>query len=181
MTGLVVILKRRNLLPCSSATENFQLWSVICEGQPTSDEEHLRILLDSLFTATPCQCLPYPRHIPDQVNYGTHLHRVVVLLIAHDINCLLDIPQYEIAVRIIRLPRQLPPKTARSYRIDQRESSGPHTCSLPRNSRSPRSLTKTCSSSDRRTRSRGSWIGLLSSASDMLLLCVVVFWVCFGG
>jgi hypothetical protein len=44
------------------------------------------------------------------------------------------------------------------------------TCNRPRNSRSPRSLTNTCSSSERRTRSRGSEIGEAVSVSAIAIV-----------
>ena len=82
------------------------------------------------------------------------------VLVAHNVDGLLDLAQHHIAVRVVCLPSPIS-----NVPGGRGEEAGFRTCRRPRNSRSPRSFTNTSSSSDSRTRSSGSEMGFATSLS----------------
>ena len=90
-------------------------------------------------------------------------HAILVFLIPN-VYCLRDIAEYQIAMAVVCLFLSI------SNVRDVTCTRVVLTCSLPANSRSPRSFTKTVSLRDNRTRSSGSLTGLALDSGESAMV-----------
>ena len=149
-----VILKRPSPLRSNSNHQLYAPPSILQKKvKQTSNKQHLRLFFDCLSTSTLSVSIPNHRCILPSLTQ-TNLNTIVLLIIADNIYRLFNVSQDKVAMGVVSLAPSL--SILYCNIIPQAETVGVQTCNLPLNSRSPRSLTNTCSSRDRRTRSRGS-------------------------